>query len=114
MCPIGFERTPVQPIDAYALTEQISEFDTWIIIGEISKCYPSFHIKKWQDIVTDIECEFPKFFNIRKSEMGIQEKASPAFTEGKHKGGNLHCIIEFKSLKTVKKAPKVEEQKESE
>jgi len=46
--------------------------------------------------------------------MGIQEKASPAFTEGKHKGGNLHCIIEFKSLKTVKKAPKVEEQKESE
>jgi len=47
MCPIGFERTPVQPIDAYALTEQISEFDTWIIIGEISKCYPSFHIKKW-------------------------------------------------------------------
>lgn len=97
MCPIGFERTPAQPIDAYALMADISEFDTWIIIGEISKCYPCFHVKKWKDIVTDINCAFPQFFNIRKSEMGIQEKTTKAFTEGKHKGGNLHCLIEFRS-----------------
>ena len=55
MCPIGFEMTPVAPIDAYAMMSDISEFETWIIVGEISKCYPSFHIKKWGDIVKDIE-----------------------------------------------------------
>ena len=93
MCPVGFEMTPVKPFDSYSLMADISEFDTWIIIGEISKMHPSFHIKKWQDIVTDISCAFPEFYNIRKSELGIQLKESPVFTEGKHKGGNLHCIM---------------------
>ena len=98
MCPIGFEQTPVQPINAYSQMSEISEFDTWIIIGEISKCYPSFHVKKWEEIVTDISCSFPEFYNIRKSEVGVQTKAGKSFTEGKHKGGNLHCLMEFKSL----------------
>jgi len=75
MCPIGFEETPKKPIDAYSLTSDISEFDNWIIIGEISQMYPIFHIKKWDQIVTDIECAFPEFFNIRKSEIGVQQKA---------------------------------------
>lgn len=84
-------------MDAYSKTKDICEFDTWIIIGEVSKCYPAFHVKKWEDIVTDINCSFPKFFNIRKSELGVQEKTSKAFTEGSKLGGNLHCIIEFES-----------------
>lgn len=84
-------------MDAYRHTKDIDEFDTWIIIGEVSKCYPSFHVKKWEDIATDIDCAFPKFFNIRKSEIGIQEKVSKAFTEGSKVGGNLHCIIEFEN-----------------
>ena len=112
MCPIGFERTPVQPIDAYSMMAEINEFDTWIIIGEISKCYPCFHTKKWKDIVTDINCAFPQFFNIRKSEMGIQRKTTNAFTEGKHKGGNLHCFIEFRSVQSGSKAVMKEEGKE--
>jgi hypothetical protein len=75
-CPIGFELTPTKPSDAYKENKDICEFDTWIIIGEISKCYPSFHVKRWEDISTDLNCAFPKFFNIRKSELGIQEKTS--------------------------------------
>ena len=72
MCPIGYEQTPKKPIDAYQMYDEISEFENWIIIGEISMCYPVFHVKKWEQIETDIECAFPAFFNIRKAEIGIQ------------------------------------------
>lgn len=68
MCPIGFEQVPTMPTDAYKPNEEISEFKEWIIIGEISKCYPIFHIKPWEEIYTDIDCAFPRFYNIRKSE----------------------------------------------
>ena len=82
MCPIGFEATPtapqepplIVPQDAYKKCSEIDEFKHWIIIGEISKCYPVFHTKPWDMIYTDINCAFPQFFNIRKSEAGIQEK----------------------------------------
>ncbi|TNV72832.1 hypothetical protein FGO68_gene3150 [Halteria grandinella] len=102
-CPIGFELTPNHPYEAYTNRGDDSlmdpqQFETWIIIGEVSKCYPTFHVKKWTDIATDIECGFPQFFNIRKSEFGVQEKTTPSFVEGGSKlGGNLHCIIEFSS-----------------
>ena len=56
MCPIGFEQTPTKPMDAYKVQKDICESDYWIIIGEVSKCYPVFHVKKWEDIVTDIDC----------------------------------------------------------
>ena len=98
MCPIGFESTPTMPQDAYRAREEISEFRDWIIIGEVSKCYPIFHVKPWEDIYTDIDCAFPRFFNIRKSEQGVQLKTSKAFTEGRHLGGNLHCLIEFERI----------------
>ena len=29
-----------------------------------------FHVKKWKDIYTDINCAYPQFFNIRKAEEG--------------------------------------------
>ena len=57
--------------------------------------YPSFHIKPWEDIYTDIDCAFPRFMNIRKSEEGVQVKTSKQYTEGRSLGGNLHCLIEF-------------------
>lgn len=71
MCPIGFELTPTQAYDCYKPQPEICESDAWIIIGEVSKCYPVFHVKKWDDIALDISCAFPKFFNIRKSELGV-------------------------------------------
>ena len=71
MCPIGFEATPTQQHDAYKPSEEISEFRHDIIIGEISRMYPTFHVKPWEAIYTDIDCAFPRFFNIRKSEEGV-------------------------------------------
>lgn len=97
-CPIGFELTPHSPYDAYKCSDELDEreSDTWIIIGEVSKCYPTFHVKRWTEIATDIQCGFPQFMNIRKSELGVQEKTTPSFVEGGSKsGGNVHCIIEF-------------------
>lgn len=95
MCPIGFESTPTKAHLAYANSKEINEFDDWIIIGEISKCYPVFHVKKWSEIALDINCQFPEYFNIRKNNLGVQTKKGNAFKEGKYAGGNLHCIIEF-------------------
>ena len=67
MCPIGFELTPKSPEDAYKIlnTDNIDDFQTWIIIGEISRKRPVFHVKKWEEIITDINCAFPQFYQIR-------------------------------------------------
>jgi hypothetical protein len=58
-------------MDAYAPLKDDMKTETWIIIGEVSKCYPSFHTKRWSEIVTDLNTGYPDFFNIRKSELGI-------------------------------------------
>ena len=72
MCPIGFEHTPIQPHDAYAMNRKIGQlFETWIIIGEISQKYPPFHVCKWADIVKDITCVFPYYYDIRETKLGI-------------------------------------------
>jgi hypothetical protein len=107
MCPIGYERTPIKPMDAYKKLEDIEELDTWLIIGEISKAYPMFHVKKWKDVAQDIDCAMPYFFNIRKSDVGVQEKTAKCFQPGGSKeGGNLHCFIEFERLEGVYVDPK--------
>ncbi len=94
MCPIGFELTPKNPFNAYCETiDLVESSDFWVIIGEVSKCYPVFHTKRWEDIVTDLNCDYPEFFNIRKSELGVQKKENAT-----KQGGNLHCIIEFSKV----------------
>jgi len=96
-CPIGYEITPTKPADAYKSIEAITsnEVEHWIIIGEPSKCYPCFHVKKWKEIVKDIDCQNPDFYNLRKPELGVQQRKGKTFTEGKKFGGNIHCIIAF-------------------
>ncbi len=47
---------------------------------------------RWVDIVTDLTCERPNYFNIRHTERGVQAKRT------KKIGGNLHCIMAFKKL----------------
>jgi len=68
MCPIGFEMTPLNPEDAYKHLDNsnvLENFQIWIIIGEISRKRPVFHVKKWEEIQTDINCAFPHFYQIR-------------------------------------------------
>ena len=107
MCPIGFEKTPLKPQQAYEVldTQKLEDFQTWIIIGDPSRKRPVFHVKKWEEIQTDISCAFPQFYQIRDQlnidedpSDKIQTKTEKRFTEGDMKGVNLHCLIEFKKL----------------
>ncbi len=81
-CPIGFEITPTKPPNAYKVKEQIpeSEADHWIIIGEPSKCYPVFHVKKWDEVAMDISNQYPEYYNMRKPQ---------------NLGKNCHCLLIF-------------------
>lgn len=45
------------------------------MIGETAAYYPSMHIKKWKDIVMDIELENPKYYNIREQHKGVMERS---------------------------------------
>jgi hypothetical protein len=69
MCPIGFEQTPTMPSDTYSKALDICESNHWIIIADLSKTV--FHCKPWDMLYTDFDCAFPRFFNIRKSDLGV-------------------------------------------
>jgi len=64
-CPMGFEITPSNPIDAYKQLDDIdpNELETWILIGEPSKCHPVFHIRRWKEISKDILLANPYYFD---------------------------------------------------
>ena len=47
---------------------------------------------RWEDVVKDLTCKQPEYFNIRHTERGIQTRRT------KKVGGNLHCIMAFKKL----------------
>jgi len=92
---IGYESNPNLPIEAYLPKEELTDTEEWIVIGEISKRYAPFHVKKWSDIVLDLDQQHPKYFNIRHPEHGIMVKEVKDTTKSKKIGSNLHCIIEF-------------------
>nr|XP_039259819.1 basic immunoglobulin-like variable motif-containing protein isoform X1 [Styela clava] len=112
-CPIGYEDTPLNPTEAYLPTHaftSILERDstesltctipctTWFFIGEPSRCHPPIHCKKWCDILQDLHSESPYYFDIRQTHRGVQERKT------KKKGRNLHCIIAFKKIESLKTA----------
>ena len=47
---------------------------------------------RWEDVVKDLTCKQPEYFNIRHTERGVQTRRT------KKVGGNLHCIMAFKKL----------------
>ena len=98
MCPIGFEMTPMCPSDAYKTDIRRSELVPWIIIGEPSKTNSVFHTKKWDDIALDIDQQNPHFYNIRKSNLGVQTREGEVFKSGKKLGKNMHCLISFEKV----------------
>jgi len=99
-CPIGFEITPTKPYNAYKPKEEIpeTELDHWLIIGEPSKVYPMFHVKKWSEISMDISNQYPDYYNMRKPEKGIMKMESKLYTTGKQLGKNPHCILIFRKI----------------
>ena len=55
-------------------------------------CSPPVWCCRWSDIVIDLNCQSPAYFNIRHTERGVQHRKT------KKSGGNLHCILAFKKL----------------
>lgn len=86
-CPIGFEDVPPSPAQAYS--GLVEDCDTWIMIGDPSRKHPSVHCKRWEDIVTDLNCQNPDYLDIRRLDKGIQKRNTKKTT------GNLHCIMAF-------------------
>ena len=70
-CPVGFEMSPMHPEDAYLAPSEVTKLERWVVMGDFAKGFPVLQTKKWEDVVTDLECQYPKCFNIRKSELGV-------------------------------------------
>jgi hypothetical protein len=92
---IGYESNSLMANEAYSDKDDFSETEEWIIIGEISFKHAPMHIKKWDDIVFDLGIQYPKFFDIRETEKGVQEKPRDEKFDESRIGNNVHCIIEF-------------------
>ncbi|RUS75066.1 hypothetical protein EGW08_017172, partial [Elysia chlorotica] len=93
-CPIGYEDSPTHPQDAYRSVPDDKK-TSWILIGETSKMFPAIHCKKWEDICTDLNTEFPEYYDIRREWKGVRRRKS-----GKSTSGNLHCIMAFQKCNT--------------
>ena len=93
MVPLGFEVQPAAPSLAYSPSlTPLEESHTHIIIGEVSRGHQPFHVRKWEEIVTDLTTQLPSYYNIRHPEKGIMKKE-----KCKRVGGNIHCIMAFRS-----------------
>jgi len=56
LCPVGFEYTPLVPIDAYKKLEDIKpeNLELWIITSALKRFDPSFVIKRWKHILESL------------------------------------------------------------
>jgi hypothetical protein len=100
MCPIGYEETPIKPEEAYSPQSESEE--PWLIIGDIAPRFPVFHVRRFKDIITDLEQLTPKFFDIRHEHKGVQEHETREHKKGGPKfGKNTHCIIEFTNVSST-------------
>ncbi|CBZ23535.1 conserved hypothetical protein [Leishmania mexicana MHOM/GT/2001/U1103] len=75
MVPIGYQDIPLAQTDFLKPTVAESNCDTTIFIGEVSRGRnEAMYARKWSQIVKDIECKSPFFFNIRHPEQGVQRR----------------------------------------
>ncbi|GET85916.1 hypothetical protein, conserved [Leishmania tarentolae] len=83
MVPIGYQDIPLAQTDFLKPTVEESNCDTTIFIGEVSRGrHEAMYARKWSQIVKDIECKSPFFFNIRHPEQGVQRR-EPKTKSGK-------------------------------
>ena len=73
MVPVGYEVMPlvadecIKPREFRTPNNNVN----WLIIGDVSGAQPTFHVKKWKDIVTDIDLKLPKYLDIRRMWKGV-------------------------------------------
>jgi hypothetical protein len=93
MVPIGFQDIPRSQLDAYRCGVNPHDCDTTVFIGEVSRGkHPAVHAKKWNDIAMDLRTEFPNYVNIRSAQPALQTRPNSS-----RKGGNIHCLLCFRS-----------------
>ncbi|CAD2220071.1 hypothetical protein AGDE_13654 [Angomonas deanei] len=85
MVPIGYQEVPQAQTDFFKKEVPVENTDTTIFIGEVSRGrHEAMYARKWTEVVKDIECLSPDFYNIRKPELGVQtrvKKVNPADKE---------------------------------
>ncbi|TPP49775.1 hypothetical protein CGC20_20085 [Leishmania donovani] len=89
MVPIGYQDIPLAQTDFLKPDVPESNCDTTIFIGEVSRGrHEAMYARKWSQIVKDIECKSPFFFNIRHPEQGVQrrEPKKKSYKEGVSEG----------------------------
>ncbi|KAG5511184.1 hypothetical protein JKF63_07126 [Porcisia hertigi] len=75
MVPLGYQDIPLAQTDFLKPTVAESNCETTIFIGEVSRGrHEAMYARKWSQIVKDIECKSPFFYNIRKPEAGVQRR----------------------------------------
>ncbi|ORC85276.1 Basic immunoglobulin-like variable motif-containing protein [Trypanosoma theileri] len=77
MVPIGYQEIPLAQTDFYAKDVPVENTETTVFIGEVSRGrHEAMYARKWSEIVKDLMCRSPNFFNIRRPELGIQTRIS--------------------------------------
>ena len=73
MVPIGYQDQARAPFDLMRPTLSSSETEMQLFIGDTSRGRNSaIHVKKFADVELDLTCKSPFYFNIRRSEEGVQ------------------------------------------
>ncbi|KAG5485890.1 hypothetical protein CUR178_07484 [Leishmania enriettii] len=89
MVPVGYQDIPLAQTDFLKPTVPESSCETTLFIGEVSRGrHEALYARKWSQIVKDIECKSPFFFNIRRPEQGVQrlESKKKSAEEGADEG----------------------------
>lgn len=83
MCPVGFQEVPLAQTDFLQPVVPLESCETTLFIGEVSRGrHEALYARKWSEVVKDIECRSPEFYNIRKPELGIQSRLKQPPPEG--------------------------------
>ena len=76
LSPIGYEVTPLKPLDAYKKLSEIPKENTelWIITNGTGKFDHSFVVKRWSNIVTDLQTSWPFYYDINNIKEGTKRR----------------------------------------
>eukprot|EP00796_Vickermania_ingenoplastis_P001189 gene1189-705_t len=119
MVPVGYQDIPAAQVDFLQPQVSPDNCDTTVFIGDVSRGkHEALYARRWKDIVKDLSCALPEYFNIRRPELGIQIKQqkkrkqkqpeqdsdentpidapTPPPVKAKRKR-NLHCLICFRN-----------------
>ena len=92
---MGFENTPLVPLDAFKKLEDIKpeNLELWIMNGSVQRFAPSFVIKRWKHINQCLETAWPNYLDLEEPKKGpIRHPEASADNEAEDRG-NLGCLL---------------------